>query len=231
VYCVGQEEGGVVAKVESVIITDNIFENQSTTVGNSNIWLSFVNNVIVKGNISRGSYRCLYLTYGSNVDITDNHIMDALYEGIWITEPDAGYQNLGYTKTIRINNNRIENTGRTAVLFQYCDGFSISGNTIRNSSYETDGTRDAINLSSGAKNGQVFNNRIRYGTGFKNNYGIQATASCTSIQTFNNDVEGKNGRLLNASVSGFEGYYIHSADGTRYKVTIANGGTISITAG
>jgi polygalacturonase len=67
--------------------------------------------------------------------------------------------------------------------------------------------------------------------GNQNAYGIQVTSSCKNVQTFNNDVEGKTGKLQNASINGFEGSYFYSPDGSRYKVSIANGGTISIVAG
>ena len=153
-------------------------------------------------------------------------------EFVLITEPDATYQNLGHTKNVKINDNIMISCGRAAILVQYTDGFRINDNLIDSVATETDNERSAINCSSNAKNGKIFNNTIRKAlTGNQNKYGVEVTASCTNVQTFNNDAEGKTGRHINNSVGGFEGWYAHSPDGTRYKVAVANGGTFTVTAG
>jgi polygalacturonase len=235
VFINGQVTATVTTKVKNITITNNQFINQSKTAYD-NIYIHWADSVRFANNIVNGCYRGFNILYSSNVSIEHNHIEDCLYEGIWVqedsTEASGAFLDLGYTSNINVRFNKVDKTGRNAIIVQHTDDFEIVGNKISNAATETDNLRDGINCSSNAKNGRVYHNKVRMAaTGNQNKYGVDVTSSCSNVQTFNNDADGKTAKQVNASVGGFEGSYFHSADGTRYKVSVANGGTISIVAG
>jgi len=238
IYINGQVSVGNITKAKNIDISHNQFINQSKTDGYDNIYIKWVDKVKFTDNIVDGSYRGFNVQYSSNVDIDQNQINDCKYEGIWVYEDAAEgggvYQNLGYTSKINIRHNKVEGTGRTAIMVQYTDDFDLIDNKIYSPATELDNNWDGINCSSSAKNGRILDNKIRMATsGNQNKYGIEVTGSCSNIQVFNNDAEGKTGRqFLPSSVpSVWAGYYIHSANGTRYKVTVSDAGAQVITAG
>ncbi|MFS0591994.1 hypothetical protein AB1L05_10370 [Cytobacillus horneckiae] len=57
-----------------------------------------------------------------------------------------------------------------------------------------------------------------------NSYGIQVTVTCSNIQLTDNDVDGMTGKVLLPSEAGFDGMYLTSANGSKYKVTVSNNG-------
>ena len=90
------------------------------------------------------------------------------------------------------------------------DGLEVHSNIIINSTTETVGTRSAIVASASSRNGRIYNNKVR---GANQKHGVELTSSTQNIQTFNNDVVGLTKPMANNSVGGFEGTYIHSANG------------------
>jgi hypothetical protein len=233
IYGSGWEYSGVVAKIDSLIIKDNIFENQLKTSGYNNIFLSFVNNLIVQNNIAKTCHRFLSTQYTSNVEVSGNNGGDVLNEMIFTDEPDVDYRSLGYSKNHIIHDNTIKQTGRVGVFLQYIEEFKVTNNHLDTVAIETDNTRNGIMISTSCKNGIVSGNRvIKATTGNQNKYGIEVTPSCTNVQVFNNNVEGKTARENISTANGnFEGTYIHSPNGTRYKMTVSDVGSAVFTAG
>lgn len=122
----------------------------------------------------------------------------------------------------------MENCGRSVFNRSGLDGLEVHSNVIINSTTETVGTRSAISASASSRNGRIYNNKVR---GANQKYGIDITTTCSNIQTFNNDLVGLTKGLNNASTTSFEGTYMYSANGTRYKMTVSDAGAPVFTAG
>jgi hypothetical protein len=233
IYSVGWEKTGTVGKVDSLKIEGNVFENQQGLSNASNMHLIFVNNVSIKDNLTKGCYRNINISYGSSVRISGNEGYDSTQEVIFISEPDVAYQNIGYTKEIFIHHNKFERCGQAGINMNGTDGFEISHNTVRSSSTITDNSKSGIITGTGSKNGRIIHNKVRMATsGNQNKYGVEVTGTCLNIQVFNNDLEGKTAKQsLPAVASIFDGYYVTSPNGTRYKATVSDVGATVYTAG
>ncbi|MFB7642384.1 hypothetical protein [Peribacillus butanolivorans] len=173
----------------------------------------------------------MWLQYCTNVTVFGNGADNVVNEFVYVNEPDVPYQGLGYSSKIFINHNEVQNCGRAAVLIGCAaDEFKVLYNYVEDATIETTGTRSAINCSTGAKHGRVMHNKIR---GTKHKYGIEITASCVNVQTFNNDTIGAvtKPQLNSSTGGGFEGYFMHSTNGNRYIVTVNDAGAPVYTAG
>lgn len=226
IYLVGQEKGGVAAKVKNIQILNNISESYEGTV-NENVYLSFCDNVLIQGNTSRAAYRFVMATYCNNVKIKDNNTYDLTTEIAYVND-DGTYVGLGYTKDFYISGNRGEKNGRSGFLLTGVDGIDANSNILIDPTIETTNTRSGFSLTGGSKNGRIYNNKVQ---GANQKYGIDITSTCSDIQTFNNDLVGLTKPMSNASIGGFEGTYMHSANGTRYKLTVTDAGAPLFTAG
>ncbi|TNJ63171.1 hypothetical protein FE784_26935 [Paenibacillus hemerocallicola] len=231
IYCVGwPKDNAVYAKVESVTITGNTFEQAVTT--SSNITMRWTNNLTVTGNVFRNVYRGIWLSYVSRANIGDNHFQDTKTEAVYSEEPDADYKNKGHTAHINIHHNQIERCGRTGIYIQSMDRFQVKDNFIASPATETDNTRHGITVANSAKNGTVAGNRItKAPSGNQNQYGINVTSTCSNVQITDNNAEGKTAPVSVQGASNFDGIYIHAPNGTRYKMTIGNDGLPVYTPG
>lgn len=229
IYIAAWQKGGYVSRHRNIKILDNTSEGATST---QTIYLSFCDDVQVRGNIVDGAYRFVWVEYSTNVHIFGNDVDNVVNEGVYVVEPDATLQNLGYTSKIFISHNEFQNIGRTPLLVSCAvDEFEVNFNYLKNVATEAGavGTRSAITVANSAKNGRVMNNKIR---GTTHKYGVEITSSCSNVQSFNNDSTGAAVKpQVNNSVGGFEGYYMHSPNGNRYKVTIGDTGTITATIG
>jgi len=231
IYCVGwPKDNDVYAKVESVTITGNTFEQAVST--SSNITMRWANHVTVTGNVFRNVYRGIWLSYVSHANIGDNHFLNVKTEAVYSEEPDAAYKNKGHTADIHIHHNQIDRCGRTGIYMQSIDRFQVKDNTIHSPAVETDNTRHGITVANSAKNGTVSGNRVtKAPTGNQNQYGIHVTSTCSNVQVNDNCVEGKTAPVFIQGSSNFDGIYIHAPNGTRYKMMIGNDGVPVYTPG
>ncbi|MEF3304754.1 right-handed parallel beta-helix repeat-containing protein [Paenibacillus sp. GYB003] len=224
VYCVGwPKDNDVYAKVESVVIANNAFEQGATT--SSCITARWTNRLTIAGNSFHRTYRGVWLSYVSHANIADNHFEDTKTEAVYSEEPDAAYRGRGHTAFIQIHHNQIRRCGRNGIFIQSMDGFQVSGNTIDSPALETDNARHGINVANGAKNGTVSGNRIaKAPSGNQNQYGINVTSTCANVQLSNNYAEGKTAAVLVQGATNFDGVYMHAPNGARYKMTIGSDG-------
>ncbi|MFP3509397.1 BppU family phage baseplate upper protein [Peribacillus sp. SIMBA_075] len=230
IYIAAWALNDVVAKFKNVQIINNISEGYTGTA-NESILVNFCDNVLIQGNTCRTAYRFIMSSYCNNVQIKDNLVNDITTEIVYVNDGDIA-ENLGkgYTKDYYIVGNRAERGGRTGFLISGLDGVEIHSNILNDITLEnaSGSSRSSMSLSSSTRNGRVYNNRIR---GSLQKYGIEITSSCSNIQTFNNDVVGVTRALLNNATGGFEGTFMYSANGTRYKITVSDAGALVFTAG
>lgn len=196
------------------------------------MYLLFCEDVLIKGNISNNTSRFVMGYYSINVSVKDNIVNGITNEVVYVSDATAdgstSYVGLGYTKDYYISGNRVENCGRSVFNMSGLDGLEVHSNIIINSTTETVGTRSAIVASASSKNGRIYNNKVR---GANQKYGVELTSGTQNIQTFNNDVVGTIKPMANNSVGGFEGTYMHSANGTRYRMTVSDAGAPVFTVG
>ncbi len=231
IYCVGWPKSNTVyAKVETLSIHNNMFDTNS--VSNSCLTLKWVNNVQVTNNQFRGVYRGVYVAYGTNVIISNNHMSNIRVEGIFIEEPDAAYSGYEHTGNIIVNDNIFKQCGRSAINLRALQHFEVTKNLIEAACTETDNSRSSISLSTGAINGMVSGNSVMMAkSGNKNQYGIQVSGTCSQVQVSNNRLEGKSGRIKIEGATNFEGLYMYSPNGKRYRVTVSDSGMPVYTEG
>lgn len=196
------------------------------------MYLYFCEDVLVRGNISNITSRFVMGYYSINVSVKDNLVNGITNEVVYVSDATAdgstSHVGLGYTKDYYISGNRVENCGRSAFNMSGLDGLEVHSNIVINATSEIVGTRSAIVASASSRNGRIYNNKVR---GANQRYGVELTSGTQNIQTFNNDAVGITGRQLNNSVGGFEGTYMHSANGTRYRMTVSDAGAPVFTAG
>ncbi|GIP32119.1 right-handed parallel beta-helix repeat-containing protein [Paenibacillus sp. J2TS4] len=220
----------VYAKMESVIISGNLFEEGS--ISHNCITLRWTHNVTVANNLFRNQYRGMLLSYVSEVSISGNRFLDMKTEAVYTEEPDADYQDKGHTSGIYVGYNQIRRCGRTGIFIQSMDGFRVEGNTISSPATETDNTRSGILVANKAKNGKVAGNTVsKAPSGNQNQYGINVTGTTSNVQVADNCAEGKTAAVLVQGSSNFDGIYVHAPNGTRYKMTIGNNGAPVFTQG
>jgi polygalacturonase len=247
IYGRGWKNGEHVAKMEGVIISHNFFLGRSDLIPNfSNIYLKFANDIKVFHNITMNYYRNLYLGYVSNCDISHNVSNNLTREDVYVDEtetfwskegeeivdagnddrPDSQLTRSGYTHNVYITKNKVYKCGRTGYYMQFTKNFKIADNIVERASLEADNSRNGIKVGIDSEDGEVSSNYVRYYIeGNKNKYGILVTADCKNIRLFNNDVQGKTGRIsLDQTGSNFDGFYIHSPNGDRFKFTVDDTG-------
>lgn len=231
IYCVGTvKDISTYAKVESVLIADNVFEQGPAA--NNGITIKWANNVTISGNIMRNQYRGVLLSYVSNCTVHDNTFIDMTTEAVYTEEPDTDYRYNGLTANLNVHDNSIQRTGRTGIFIQSLDGFTVESNVIESPATETDNTRSGILAANMAKNGRVAGNKVKKAaSGNQNQYGISVTNTCSDVQVTDNNAEGKTARESILGTTNFEGIYIHSPNGTRFKMTVSDSGTPVFTAG
>jgi hypothetical protein len=230
VYLAAWAYNGVIAKFKNVQILNNISEGYGGT-SNESILINFCDNVLIQGNSCRTAYRFIMSAYCNNVQIKDNLAIDLTTEILFVYDGDiAEHLGKGYTKDYYISGNRAERGGRTGFLISGLDGVEIHNNILTDIALDnaSGSTRSSMSLSSSTRNGRVYNNKVRAAY---QKYGIECTSGTQNIQTFNNDAVGLTRAILNNSVGGFEGTYMHSANGTRYKMTVSDAGASVFTVG
>ena len=227
----GQVYDTNIAKCADIVIANNFFHDD---VGGGNaIDLHWVDGAKIIGNNFENVDRAIRFFYVSNTHVSKNNMKNLVFEGIYMEEPDVGYRSLGHTSTIDISHNTIRNTGRTGIFIQYVQHFVCSYNQIFDPAIEQHNTRDGILIGSDARYGVVAHNKVvKAASGNQNRYGIQVTSTCDEVRVFDNDVDGATGRSLVPTTNEcFEGFFVSSPNGTRYKVTVTDAGAISVTAG
>jgi hypothetical protein len=219
-----------VSLFEDVVISNNTISN---TPGNSSNVMSlyFIRNLKVLNNEINYGARAFNLKYNNGQIYDKNTIRSMTWEGFYNVEDIAIFNGLYMSAKCDVTDNTFINLGRVGINMQYMDTFKIARNYLENVCNETDNTRSAINCGSTAKNGFITDNKIRKGTGFQNKYGIEITGTASDVQLSNNDSEGKTARVSVLGTNNFDGVYVQSPNGTRYKMTVSDAGAAVFTTG
>lgn len=228
IYCVGWPKTALIhAKVESVIIESNVFAQGSSSKNCIN--LRWVHHVSITGNLFRNQYRGIWISYVTKASISHNVFQDINTEAIFSEEPDTDYKNRGLTADIQVLHNQIDRCGRTGIYIQSMEKFQIIGNIIHSPATETNNTRSGILVANSAKNGKVAGNHITKAlTGNQNQYGISVTSTCSNVQVVDNMAEGMTAAVSVQGSTNFDGIYLHSPNGMKYKMSIGNDGVMMI---
>jgi parallel beta-helix repeat protein len=212
--------------IQDVRIEDNHLDNVGAINSNYAIDLYMLNHVKVKGNRIKNAYGGTYSGFVANLEWDHNTITDVVVEGIYTNENTPAWNGLGLSNNLFFRNNIIKRAGRTGIFVQYSDNFEVIGNSIDTVGTSTDTDRNGIYITQSSKNGRIFNNKVKKnttGVGNVNLFGISVTTTCQSIQTFNNNVEGKSGAIFNGSTGGFDGFIDYASTWTN--LTLQNGVT------
>lgn len=230
VVATGQVYEGIIANFENLIIADNLFVDQALHPERSHsLYVKWINNLVFKGNVVKNSYRAMTVIYCKNAKITENVIEDTAMDALYMNEDDGEqYTNKGHTANVDITNNTIVNVGRTGLYVQYAKRFSVIGNTVINSGTEAENTLNAITVTASAAHGLLEGNYVE---GSKHRYGIEVTAACSNVRITNNDVNGLVQRTHIAGAANFDGQFLHSGNGTRYKLTVSDDGQLNVAEG
>ena len=223
----GASNGSQYDMFENVEIADNVFFRDPSNQANT-LSIRLVKNLVFRGNRINSCYRGIQTWYCSDVYILDNLFTNIAREAI-ITDEDDNDLPSGLTTNHRIVNNIVKGAGYSGMLLRYIKGVMVLHNYLEDTANAEDSTRSAIAFSTLIDEGIVAHNRVRMGDGFQNNYGISMSVSTSNLQLFNNDLEGKSGRISYSGTNNFDGFYIHSPNGTRYKVTVDNLGNLVVT--
>ncbi|WP_242223621.1 right-handed parallel beta-helix repeat-containing protein [Bacillus cereus group sp. BfR-BA-01380] len=226
IYIVGWKNDKKAAFFDSVKIIDNEFKERNSPEDFATIVLSYVDRCKIRGNTFKKSFRHIFFKQCRKLEIKYNSFEDSQNEFIYNTAVTSS-DNTDFLEDVDISNNIMINSGRVGIFLQSITRFFIDKNNIRNTSLEADNQRSAILVGNASKEGYIRDNRVRMSTTEnKNKYGIEVTPTCSNVQVFNNDVEGKTGCVLVASSAGFVGFFAYDTKGVKRKVTIDNNGTL-----
>ncbi|MGE7778634.1 right-handed parallel beta-helix repeat-containing protein [Peribacillus sp. NPDC097264] len=155
IYGEGWPSHSNIAKIEFVIISDNVFNHQLGGNQRPNIYLKWVDDVYISNNRISNSYLGIYLGFASNVTINENTLENIATDGLLVDEPDKNYQHKGYTNNIEVTQNNLSNFGRMGLLVQYTKGFTIKENKIT-----TSPEKNSIYVDDLSINGEISKNTI-----------------------------------------------------------------------
>jgi parallel beta-helix repeat protein len=221
------------ARVENIIIRNNIFDNSATPTANT-IGLYWSKGAIIEGNTFKNAYRGIWLETCVDTLVSGNYLDTSANNFLYFAET-TGWTALGYSTGLFVNRNTVMTTNIAAINLTAIDGFRLSDNYFKGCGVNTAvfNEQASVNMSASVKNGVVANNMVYLGTVNQPKYGMQATASCTNIQFSNNYLEGVTTKLLLPAgvASVWDGEYTYSPNGTRYKITVSDTGVMAITAG
>lgn len=155
IYGEGWPNHSTIAKIESVIISDNVFNHQLGGNQRPNIYLNWVDDVYISNNRISNAYLGIYLGFASNVTISKNTLENIVTDGLLVDEPDKNYQHKGYTNNIEVTQNNLSNFGKMGLFIQYTKGFTIKENKII-----TSPEKNSIQVDNLSSNGEILENTI-----------------------------------------------------------------------
>lgn len=229
IYVFGQvKDTETVAKVRNIKIKGNVFDNsQGTQV--ADVKLRWIDGLSVSHNSFHNTFRGIQTQYVSNAFIGHNDFSKIQGEAVHQTESvNLEFRQQGFSNNISVCNNNLRDIGRTGILIEYVSNFNVSENYLFDVANLEDNLRAAITCGQ-SSNGKIFNNKIVMGGGNKNRFGIWVTATVNDVQLFNNDVEGKTASVNNLSTTTFDGIFIHSPNGSKYRMTVSDSGEPTFT--
>ncbi|MER2058999.1 MAG: right-handed parallel beta-helix repeat-containing protein [Niallia sp.] len=109
IYGRGWNSNNTLSTMNTIKITENIFNNQDLEQKGSAINLSWIEDVVIEKNEISNVYRSIYLTFGSNISILQNKMSSIASDAILIDEPNNPLPNNRFTKNILVDNNTIRN--------------------------------------------------------------------------------------------------------------------------
>jgi parallel beta-helix repeat protein len=194
-------------------------------VSNYGIYLSKVNDTLIKDNYVFENYYGIYLTNSSSNTMQDNIILNNSNSGIYLTDSsndnkiiggEIGHNNkpsgssmrggirIGYSSRNNITGVYLHNNAYNAIVLLTCENNTIDGNNIDSNC----GGNAGIYLQDSADNNVIQNNNITNGTG----HGIESYYS-DGIQVLNNYISDNTN----------DGIYIYDAN----NITIDNNDILS----
>lgn len=208
--------GAVQVFAQEIAITNNIVRDVFTD--KTAITTSWCKNVQLQGNIVTNVRRGIYTENTLDCHVADNRIEVASADGIWLAKGS----------NMSVHGNDIKNCGSYGILLNEITGITIHHNVMDSVSAGEANRYDGIMLSSKVENGSIHNNTVRKAVnGNPNRYGIQITASCKNIDTFNNIVEGVSGNYRNSSTTSSDSYCLYSPNGSCFKVSVDDAGSLT----
>ncbi|MCA1027805.1 right-handed parallel beta-helix repeat-containing protein [Cytobacillus kochii] len=198
---------------ENVKIVDNTLKDLNVSGGI--IYLNYTDSIDIKGNKFYNSTRALWVRNSLNVNFDSNTC--------GIMQLEMIYAQL--VNNLSVVNNTVKETGRAGINYEGVVGGVIQSNLIGASSTESLNERSGIFIGSSSKSIKIAENII---PAIANMYGIQVTSTCENIQIGNNDVSGLTGAVSIPSVSGYVGFSFVSPNGTKYKASVDNSGSLQV---
>ncbi|WP_051620378.1 right-handed parallel beta-helix repeat-containing protein [Paenibacillus sp. UNC451MF] len=202
-------------KVEHTMIARNLVTDVAPA--KTSILITRSRNVQVTGNQVSRTRRGIYAENTIDLMASDNQIEVTDYEGIWLAK--------GGNYVIR--DNMLKRLGRHGIYVTETDGFMIEGNIIDSASVKDSGVYAGIKLENAATNGTAHDNTVRMPSQApQNRYGLEITSNCARIETFNNVLVGVDKAFINSSASSNDRFSLYAPDGSCYKISVDNTGTL-----
>lgn len=216
----GNNAEGVTVYSESITIRDNNIIG--TNANNNAISISHGMNINVSGNYAENCRRLLFMHNSVQADIHDNKDVNSIFNLV----------NADSSTKVNVHNNQSLNAGNSGIIISSTSLFSVHDNYVENASSTADVSANGIHVNGTSNTGRIYNNTVVADLS-KNSiaYGLRILNTCSNVTTFNNDLQGKNGKYDNQQTTKGDTMYMHSPNGTRYKVTISDAGSLSATQG
>lgn len=207
------------AKMKGVKITNNTFKNRdnhtNTAAAVNIIW---GDDYLIEGNTFRDVMRGVHFNFLSRSKILNNNFENMATEAIFSNEYDEELHNLNYTSDLYISGNIIDKTKKAGIFLQRTNQFIIQGNIIKNTSLEKANEYNSVFIATQCSNGLISENIIPIN---QNRYGIEVSAACTDVQTFNNNANGVSGKVKLGLDNVGDAFSLYSIDGNRrYDLTL-----------
>lgn len=201
---------------QEIAITNNIVRDVAES--KTAITTSWCRHVQMEGNIVSNVRRGIYTENTLDCRVAGNRIENALADGIWLSKGS----------NLAVHGNTMKRCGSYGILLNEITAVTVDHNIADSVGAGEANRYDGIMLSSKVENGSIHSNTVRKAVnGNPNRYGIQITASCKNIDTFNNIVEGASGHYRNSSTTSSDSYCLYSPNGSCYKVTVDDAGVLT----
>ncbi|AWD93049.1 tailspike protein [Bacillus phage vB_BceM-HSE3] len=207
----GYNDPNVTVYSESVLITGNRIIGTPSDQNAINI--SHCINVTISHNYSESSRRLVFIYNCISSDIHDNQ--DKL-NGVNTVLADT-------CTNCKIHDNISISAGGSGISTTGTTNFDVYNNYVENASSSADASANGLHFTGNSKKGRVYNNKVVIDA-TKNSvaYGLRIISGCTEITTFNNDLQGKNGRYDNQQTTKGDSFLMYSPNGSLCNVTITD---------
>ena len=203
--------------ISDVVIRGNTVVEAPTT--SNAISISYCKSARVYDNYGENARRTVYAFGCAELSVCDNSGTDLKTNVVYVAS----------SKGVKIYDNMTDYCGEHGILIDNCSNFKANNNYVEGASKSASLSFNGIHVTNGSTNGRVYENTTRNDmmeTGM--NYGLRIVAGCSNVKTLDNDLEGITGSFRNDMATVGDSFYMYST-GTniRFKITVADNGTIS----